>query len=442
MRRRVQSTTVCLVCFLFLGLAQQAAAQSPDATVYYCASSWDQSVVYFSSPFETNELARINIQEAYSQFLTQKYSYAGGATSVVCSISQSPASAQSDKGDDEGSVKRATHSVVETGWIYRGATVITASAASNRSASPAASHAAPASSHDTTPVPPHAAAPVNSVPLPAAAATSAASPSQTQAPAAGVEASKLPDVEGIHLGMPIEQASAMIKSLFPAGTHTLTATGSKFLNTSDKPWITSMTGMLISGCPGCQEELVVRFSSPPNPQQVIAIQRSLVFGPDKQPLMEPTIAGLRQKYGPESSKSVPDPVQSIVWLYDELGQHLQSPGSNFAQGCAGSLVGPPPGGDGLKNPNSVGFVLANNPITPSVIATIMRDPCRSNVHVRAQLSPTGPGNSLVHIVDVQMSENALDTRDVIAAQQYLDDVAARQKQQELKNAQQQAAPKL
>jgi hypothetical protein len=285
--------------------------------------------------------------------------------------------------------------------------------------------------------------PTPAQPQPTPNSAGASSPTQVSStPAAGVDPSKLPDAVGIHLGMPIEQASAMMKSQFPAGTYTQTFTGSKFMNTSDKAWITSMTSALISGCPGCQEDMVVRFSIPPNPQQVIAIQRSLVFGPGKQPLMEPTIAGLRQKYGPESFKSVPDPVQSIVWLYDEQGQHLPAPTVNFGQGCAGALVGPPPGGDGLKNPNSVGFVLPNNPITPSVIATIMRDPCRSNVHVRAQVSPTGPGNSLVHIVDIQMSENALDTRDVIAAQQYLDGAAARQKQQELKNAQQQAAPKL
>jgi hypothetical protein len=302
---------------------------------------------------------------------------------------------------------------------------------------------APASTPSGTPNQPTS-APTGAIPTPGPSASPgpALANSAPSPPAGGLDPSKLPDAVGIHLGMPIEQASALMKSQFPAATYMLTATGSKFMNTSDKPWITSMTVMLISGCSGCQEELVVRFSSPPNLQQVIAIQRSLVFGPDKQPLMEATIAGLRQKYGPESAKSVPDPIQSIVWLYDEQGQHLPSPGANFAQGCAGSLVGPPPGGDGLKNPNSVGFVLPNNPMTPSVIATIMRDPCRSNVNVRARLSPTGPGNSLVHIVDIQMSENALDTRDVIAAQQYLDGVAAGQKQQDLKNAQKQDAPKL
>lgn len=262
----------------------------------------------------------------------------------------------------------------------------------------------------------------------------------TAAPAAGLDPSKLPDAQGIHLGMPIEQALALMKSQFPASTNQLKVTAAKFMNTSDKAWLTSMTATLINTCPGCQEGITVTFSIPPDPQRVVAIQRSLVFGPGKQPLMDATITGLRQKYGAETFKSVPDPVQTFTWLYDELGQHLPATTPKFEPGCAGSIAEPPAGGDSLNNPYPLGFVLATSPITPSVIATIMRHPCRSNVYVRAQLSPTGPG--LVHIIDIQMSENAFDTRAVIAAQQYLDGLAAGQKQKDLKNAQQQHAPKL
>jgi hypothetical protein len=176
-RRTMPSATLCFVCFLFICNARQASAQpqSPDGTVYYCASSWDQHVVYFSAPFETDELARTRIQEAYSQFLKQKYSYAGGASSVVCSISESLTSAQSDKGGDEDSVKRSTHSVVETGWTYRGPTAIVSPAASSRSTSPAASHAAPAPARAPVPTPllPASAAPAaNPAQRPAAAPAS------------------------------------------------------------------------------------------------------------------------------------------------------------------------------------------------------------------------------------------------------------------------------
>jgi len=259
-------------------------------------------------------------------------------------------------------------------------------------------------------------------------------------PAAGLDPSKLPDIEGIHLGMSVEQASAILKSLFPAGSNTLTVTASKFLNTSDKAWITSMTGSLNNGCASCQEQVIVKFSMPPKPQQVIDIQRAIVFETNKQPPMDATIDGLRKKYGSETFKTVPDPVQYFAWLYDEEGKLLPAT-PQFGRGCAGSIVGPPVGGD-PAHPNSVGFALATGPVTPSAIAAMMRDPCRSHVHVSAQVSPSSPTLPLVHIIDIHMSENALDTRDVIAAQQYLDGVAAGQKQQQLKKAQQQAAPKL
>ena len=83
------------------------------------------------------------------------------------------------------------------------------------------------------------------------------------APVVHIDLSKLPDIEGIHLGMSVEQASAIMKSLFPAGSHTLTVTAAKFMRTSDKPWLASMTGMLANGCAGCQDQLDIRFSLPP-----------------------------------------------------------------------------------------------------------------------------------------------------------------------------------
>ena len=112
------------------------------------------------------------------------------------------------------------------------------------------------------------------------------------APAVHIDAAKLPDIEGIHLGMSVEQAAAIMKSLFPAGTHTLTVTAAKFMRTSDKPWLSSMTGMLATGCAGCQDQLDIRFSLPPNPQQVVAMHRGMVLGPSQQPLAETVVTSL------------------------------------------------------------------------------------------------------------------------------------------------------
>jgi hypothetical protein len=51
------------------------------------------------------------------------------------------------------------------------------------------------------------------------------------APAAGLDPSKLPDVVGIHLGMPVEQALAVMKSLFPDSTYLQSVTAGKYMQT-------------------------------------------------------------------------------------------------------------------------------------------------------------------------------------------------------------------
>ncbi len=267
---------------------------------------------------------------------------------------------------------------------------------------------------------------------------------QTSARAGGIDPSKLPDIEGIHLGMSIEQASAVMEALFPAGpNHTLTVTAGKFQNAPDKPWLTGMTGSVVNACTGCGDQVIVRLNTPPNPQQVVSVQRGLLIQQGKEPTVDTTLAGLRQEYGQETAKGNYDPNRPfLAWLFDEQGQHLPSSTPKFAPGCAGAIAQPRAGGAGATDPYATPFVLPNNPVTPKVIAALMVDPCRSHVYVRAELTLTGPGLSLVKGVAVYMSENDLDTRDVIAAQQYLDSVAAAKKQQELKNAQQQAAPKL
>jgi hypothetical protein len=228
MRRTIVLTTLGVFCFLCLGIARQATArpanadgavpaQSSGGTVYYCASSWQQSVVYFSAPFETDELNRTSIQEAYSQFLKQKYSYADGASSVVCSISQSLTSAQSDKGGDEDSVKRAAHSIVETGWKYRGATATATAAAPNRSATTAASHATPTAAHAPVPAPPAAASAA-----PTASAAPSPAPSPVQRPAAAAASAQmyytLCRYQGQKDGHPIMYVTPIIHTDAAAGT--------------------------------------------------------------------------------------------------------------------------------------------------------------------------------------------------------------------------------
>jgi len=264
------------------------------------------------------------------------------------------------------------------------------------------------------------------------------------APAGAIDPSKLPDIEGIHLGMSVDQASAIMKTLFPAPSHKLSVTAGRFMNAPDKPWITSMTGQLVTlPCNACADLVVLRLNTPPNPTQVVSVERTLVLADSQQPTLDATLAGLRQKYGPETQKSNNGTVMvTLSWMFDERGNHLPASTPQFTPGCAGTIAQPQPGGTGLDNPYGYGFVLASSPVTPQVIASMKANACRSHVYLRVELSLVGPGNSLVRIMAFHMSDNDLDTRDVIAGQQYLDGLAAARKQQQLKSAQQQSAPTL
>jgi len=57
------------------------------------------------------------------------------------------------------------------------------------------------------------------------------------------------------------------------------------------------------------------------------------------------------------------------------------------------------------------------------------------------LAEIGGAGQTVQYLDIKISDNSEVTRDAIAEQQYLDMVAAGQQQDQLKKAQQQAAPK-
>src|SRR5580698_2613647 len=74
------------------------------------------------------------------------------------------------------------------------------------------------------------------------AASVTSTPAQLPAvPAGGLNPAKLPDVVGIHLGMDVAQALAIVRAKYPA-TNTLFYT--KFKDTRDAPWISRVNGKL------------------------------------------------------------------------------------------------------------------------------------------------------------------------------------------------------
>jgi hypothetical protein len=251
-------------------------------------------------------------------------------------------------------------------------------------------------------------------------------------PAVAIDPSKLPDVEGVHLGMSVQQAMNLMTGLFPGAC--LQPRTAKFANAPDKPWIARIE---VQGTQTCtaqySDQLAVMLSMPPNPQQVVSLERAILFQQGKQPTLDSLVASLRQKYGQEVATTKPP---RMGWLFDEQGRQL-APTKTYLPDCAGQMVGTSSGSDDMKNPTSLGGVVGTPP------AALMVQPCRSHVYIRAEmLTYPVQGVSVVSQLHMFVSENDLDTRDAIASQQYLDGIAAAQKQQQIKHDQGIAAPKL
>ena len=201
----------------------------------------------------------------------------------------------------------------------------------------------------------------------------------------------------------------------------------------DAPWISRINGY--AGCPGITvdvcDTLLVRFNEPPNPVRVISIARTLGFAVGKYPTLDNVKAAVIQKYGPNPYVLGPN---LLAWVLDVQGHPLSLPVAALQSRtqCAGALVTPMSGGSTPAAESA-----ARTAFTDANIMQMMVDPCRVGVIVHANVMVSG---QLVTSMDLKLSENSYDTRAYIATQNYLSKLAA-QKQQQMKAASQQAAPK-
>ena len=250
------------------------------------------------------------------------------------------------------------------------------------------------------------------------------------APAGGINPAKLPDVLGFHLGMTPQDVVAKFKTMYPKGGGNLgnTLDYAKIEGGSDPPWPARVTGVASrcnGGTQGC-DNLFVMFSEPPNQQRVIAMERILSFTQGKEPTLDNVKAALLQKYGANPIVLGPN---LFSWLYDEQGQPavLAPAVAQRRTQCAGDSI----------TPRTDQNINGAQPLTQAGINTMMVNPCRVGVVVYAQLMGSG---QIVTVMDLKLSENSEDTRDYIAATQYLAAQSAALKQKQMKSAQQVAAP--
>jgi hypothetical protein len=259
------------------------------------------------------------------------------------------------------------------------------------------------------------------------------------APAGGIDPTKMPDVIGVHLGMPAQEVVDKLKPLFPKwiGDHGLHPTYAKFGHAPGPAFISTVNGQEDNcGNNECAEFVSVVFNTPPNKQIAVSIDRNITFQMGKQPTPDTIKAALLQKYGPNPYLVTTSPL-TLAWIYDEAGQTITPPKGKDLVRCAGTMSQGAPGGPSPTNAAPEYGLTGTQPLTPAFIADMMRNPCRVGVYVLASVSV---GGQTVQGIDVKISDNSEATRDAIAEQQYLDMVATGQQQQELNKAKQQAAP--
>jgi hypothetical protein len=275
----------------------------------------------------------------------------------------------------------------------------------------------------------------------AAAQGGAAVPVQVPAePAGGIDPSKMPDVIGIHLGMPVQEVVDKLKPLFPPGIgdHGLHPAYAKFGHAPAPAFISTLYGHEDNcGNNECAEIMNVVFNTPPNKQIAVSIDRNLTFQAGKQPTPDTIKTALLQKYGPNPYLVTTAPL-TLAWIYNEEGQTITPPKGKDQVRCAGTVSDGAPGGPSLTNAAPEYGLTGTQPLTTAFVADMMRNPCRVGVYVLAFINAAG---QTVQNLDIKISDNSEATRDAIAEQQYLDVVAAGQQQQQLNKAQQQPPPK-
>jgi hypothetical protein len=256
------------------------------------------------------------------------------------------------------------------------------------------------------------------------------------APSGGLDSSKLPDVVGVHLGMTVPQAMAIVKAKYPPNLTKLFYT--KFKDAPDAPWVARAKGQIMGtglNSANVVDEITIFFSAPPNPQVVVRVDRSVQMIP-------PTTIGnleasLLQKYGtPLVQKTIHT---NLSWEFDEQGKATPVPGSYI---CT-SFNQPASAGDG--SPGSVADLQFGPPMGQPIEGQIPRlvNMCHDQITITTLLDPAPANpNQLVSNLFVSMIDHAEDLRDFIATSKYGEAAAAAVADAAKKKLNQNAAPKL
>jgi hypothetical protein len=243
-------------------------------------------------------------------------------------------------------------------------------------------------------------------------------------PSGGLDPSKLPDIEGIHLAMPAQDAINKLSALSPAKAD---LRYSSFQGAPDKAWVSlAIGGGVKLGCKSpCSDTVSVWFSTPPAKPEVVSVLRQIVYETGKMPAEEALVATLRQQFGQQMPATI-NPTYNpllISWTFDEEGKLLPASTPHYQTNCAGTIAEPGGGVPKPGNPYEIPWLIPLFTGTAAQVKDYMSNPCRYHVNVMATIMPILGPNPIVQAFDLRITENAEDTRNAFAAQNYLNSLA-------------------
>jgi len=275
-----------------------------------------------------------------------------------------------------------------------------------------------------------------------------------QPPAGGLDPSKLPDIVGIHIGTPTDQAIKQLDTVYPVvrdnrgmqqygqyETHAMVKYGA----TNDPPYRSSgqwnrATAVLAEcGGGGCGDRLDAIFSGPPD-QRLVRMTRMTGYAPSKQPTVDTVKNALAQKYGPNFTEFGQGPQMTLVWAFDEQGNGLAL--SKKDAECAKNEATRSPGGSFppyVLQGSILGLYVPTAQQQQQQLTSMLRSLCVKGVIVQAQVF--GSNNGTVVQMTVTITEVAADLRNAFAVELYLQQAANAQADQQRIKDQQTPAPK-
>jgi hypothetical protein len=261
--------------------------------------------------------------------------------------------------------------------------------------------------------------------IPRASAQTAQTAQIPAAPAGGLDPSKLPDIEGIHLGATPDVVIPQIKAL-SSGPHSFAVNTARYTTTPDPMW-----NAYVSAFAGT-DQLMATFSAPPNKQALVSLERDTTWAPGQQPTLDTMKAALFKKYGANPVQVSTGTTLPAIWVWtfnEQGGPMVPAPPSTFPRqilSCGATIIAP--------KANIQAYTPAALPLNALTLKQWMTMRCNSlGVYVVGTFS----GSSM----SVVLTDTAEDMRDALAGQQYIEKTNAA-KQQNLQKDTQKNVPTL